>query len=57
MTETTQPEPMVLERTGWRARTRTDELGSLEVWALSAPIGLAGYEDDPAESHILRGID
>ncbi|MCY0942128.1 MULTISPECIES: hypothetical protein [Streptomyces] len=57
MTETTQPEPMVLERTGWRASTRTDELGSLEVWALSAPIRLAGYEDDPAESHILRGID
>ncbi|MER7049766.1 MULTISPECIES: hypothetical protein [Streptomyces] len=39
-----------------RAR-RPDELGSLEVWARSAPIRLAGYEEDLAEPHILQGID
>ncbi|WP_282692652.1 hypothetical protein [Streptomyces sp. CC208A] len=39
-------------------RKRQDgELGSLEVWARSAPIRLAGYEDDLAEPHILPGID
>ncbi|MDN3294880.1 hypothetical protein QWM81_12610 [Streptomyces ficellus] len=37
--------------------TRPDTLGSLEVWARSAPIRLAGYEDDLAEPHILPGID
>ncbi|MEU4732193.1 hypothetical protein AB0892_02455 [Streptomyces sp. NPDC005409] len=57
MTEMTKPEPELLERTGSRNKPRTDELGSLEVWARSAPIRLAGYEDDLAESHILRGID
>jgi hypothetical protein len=36
---------------------RSGELGSLEVWARSAPIRLAGYEDDLAEPHILPGID
>ncbi|MFF0448762.1 hypothetical protein ACFYT4_20525 [Streptomyces sp. NPDC004609] len=44
------------ERTGERI-ARSDELGSLEVWARSAPIRLAGYEDDLAEPHILPGID
>jgi hypothetical protein len=34
-----------------------EELGSLDVWARSAPIRLAGYEDDLAEPHILQGID
>ncbi|MBT2477496.1 hypothetical protein [Streptomyces sp. ISL-94] len=57
MTEMTQPEPTLLERPGSRSKPRTDELGSLEVWARSAPIRLAGYEDDLAEPHILRGID
>ncbi|NBM18162.1 hypothetical protein [Streptomyces sp. GC420] len=38
-------------------RTGPAELGSLEVWARSAPIRLAGYEDDLAEPHILQGID
>ncbi|WP_433548918.1 hypothetical protein ACQPZG_30575 [Streptomyces sp. CA-294286] len=33
------------------------EIGNLEVWARSAPIRLAGYEDDLAESHILPGVD
>ncbi|MGW7362861.1 hypothetical protein ACWGI8_05390 [Streptomyces sp. NPDC054841] len=36
---------------------RLDELGSLEVWARSAPIRLAGYEDDLEEPHILPGVD
>ncbi|MFE5792596.1 hypothetical protein ACFQ8C_08455 [Streptomyces sp. NPDC056503] len=36
---------------------RNGELGNLEVWARSAPIRLAGYEDDLAEPHILPGID
>lgn len=36
---------------------RTGRISSLEVWARSAPIRLAGYEDDLAEPHILPGID
>ncbi|WP_179120370.1 hypothetical protein [Streptomyces tsukubensis] len=36
---------------------RPGELGSLEVWARSAPIRLAGYEDDLAEPHILPSVD
>ncbi|GGZ37532.1 hypothetical protein GCM10010387_34630 [Streptomyces inusitatus] len=44
------------ERIRERVR-RPDELGSLEVWARSAPIRLAGYEEDLAEPHILQGID
>ncbi|MET9479184.1 hypothetical protein [Streptomyces sp. NPDC006638] len=36
---------------------RPEKLGNLEVWARSAPIRLAGYEDDLSEPHILRGID
>ncbi|MGW0993309.1 hypothetical protein [Streptomyces sp. NPDC002520] len=39
------------------ARRRRDELGSLDVWARSAPIRLAGYEDDLAEPHILPSVD
>ncbi|WP_173476402.1 hypothetical protein [Streptomyces sp. 150FB] len=34
-----------------------EKLGNLEVWARSAPIRLAGYEDDLAEPHILQGVD
>ncbi|MDH2388007.1 MULTISPECIES: hypothetical protein [Streptomyces] len=34
-----------------------EELNSLDVWARSAPIRLAGYEDDLAEPHILPGVD
>ncbi|GAA2234092.1 MULTISPECIES: hypothetical protein [Streptomyces] len=40
-----------------RAGRRADELGSLDVWARSAPIRLAGYEDDLAEPHILPSVD
>ncbi|MEU7064596.1 hypothetical protein ACIA6C_22955 [Streptomyces sp. NPDC051578] len=55
MTELTKSDQVLLERPG--RKTRSDELGSLEVWARSAPIRLAGYEDDLAEPHILPGID
>ncbi|MBM9508154.1 hypothetical protein [Actinacidiphila acididurans] len=34
-----------------------DEARPLDVWSRCAPIRLAGYEDDPSETHILRGID
>ncbi|MET8942856.1 hypothetical protein ABZX30_04505 [Streptomyces sp. NPDC004542] len=40
-----------------RAGRRPAELGSLDVWARSAPIRLAGYEDDLAEPHILPSVD
>ncbi|MEV6421145.1 hypothetical protein [Streptomyces sp. NPDC051662] len=40
-----------------RNRRPDKKLGNLEVWARSAPIRLAGYEDDLAEPHILPGID
>ncbi|MFJ3921520.1 hypothetical protein [Streptomyces sp. NPDC090022] len=55
--EMTQQDQSRGERQERRGRTRSDELGSLEVWARSAPIRLAGYEDDLAEPHILPGID
>ncbi|WP_435224814.1 hypothetical protein [Streptomyces sp. Tue6028] len=42
------------ERTG---RGTEKKLGSLDVWARSAPIRLAGYEDDLAEPHILPSVD
>ncbi|MGV9314904.1 hypothetical protein ACWDR0_22365 [Streptomyces sp. NPDC003691] len=48
----TRPPERIRER-----GARKDELGSLDVWARSAPIRLAGYEDDLAEPHILPGID
>ncbi|MGW3187875.1 hypothetical protein ACWDBT_08420 [Streptomyces ardesiacus] len=40
-----------------RARRRPGEIGSLDVWARSAPIRLAGYEEDLAEPHILPSVD
>ncbi|MEV7419627.1 hypothetical protein [Streptomyces sp. NPDC089919] len=55
--ELTKHDQGLKERTERHARRRSDELGSLEVWARSAPIRLAGYEDDLAEPHILPGID
>ncbi|MFF8945694.1 hypothetical protein ACF1A5_26115 [Streptomyces sp. NPDC014864] len=39
------------------AGRRPGDLGSLDVWARSAPIRLAGYEDDLAEPHILPSVD
>ncbi|SCK61226.1 MULTISPECIES: hypothetical protein [unclassified Streptomyces] len=38
-------------------RRKAEALGSLEVWSRSAPIRLAGYEDDLAEPHILPSVD
>ncbi|MEU2155251.1 hypothetical protein ABZ532_09530 [Streptomyces sp. NPDC019396] len=55
-TEVMKQEKRPAER-GERVGRRGDELGSLEVWARSAPIRLAGYEDDLEEPHILPGID
>jgi hypothetical protein len=43
-----------VERGGLRTEKK---LGSLDVWAHSAPIRLAGYEDDLAEPHILPSVD
>jgi hypothetical protein len=40
-----------------RAGHRPDDIGSLDVWARSAPIRLAGYEEDLAEPHILPSVD
>ncbi|MEU5217079.1 hypothetical protein AB0G79_12905 [Streptomyces sp. NPDC020807] len=54
--ELTKQEPRQAESPE-RSSRRNGELGSLEVWARSAPIRLAGYEDDLAEPHILPGID
>ncbi|GAA2259063.1 hypothetical protein GCM10010145_33650 [Streptomyces ruber] len=45
------------ERTDRIGRRPKGELGSLDVWARSAPIRLAGYEDDLAEPHILPSVD
>ncbi|MFJ8311544.1 MULTISPECIES: hypothetical protein [unclassified Streptomyces] len=54
--ETTEREPRTPEHDGERAG-RPEKLRNLEVWARSAPIRLAGYEEDLAEPHILPGID
>ncbi|MET7324337.1 hypothetical protein [Streptomyces sp. NPDC005549] len=56
---TTNPEQRTEERTGraGRAGRRPGEIGSLDVWARSAPIRLAGYEEDLAEPHILPSVD
>ncbi|MBO7937417.1 MULTISPECIES: hypothetical protein [Streptomyces] len=40
-----------------RAGRRPGDIRSLDVWARSAPIRLAGYEDDLAEPHILPSVD
>ncbi|WP_107486348.1 hypothetical protein [Streptomyces sp. MUSC 14] len=54
--EKTNREQRPEERTQ-RGGRRPGELGSLDVWARSAPIRLAGYEDDLAEPHILPSVD
>lgn len=54
--ELTKYEKRTADRPGERAR-RPEKLRNIEVWARSAPIRLAGYEDDLAEPHILPGID
>ncbi|AZQ32864.1 MULTISPECIES: hypothetical protein [Streptomyces] len=54
--EQTNREQRPKERTE-RSGRRSKEIGSLDVWARSAPIRLAGYEDDLAEPHILPSVD
>ncbi|MEU2953778.1 hypothetical protein [Streptomyces xanthochromogenes] len=54
--ETTERERRTPELGGERAG-RPEKLRNIEVWARSAPIRLAGYEEDLAEPHILPGID
>jgi hypothetical protein len=54
--ETKNSDQRPKERTE-RAGRRSNEIGSLDVWARSAPIRLAGYEDDLAEPHILPSVD
>ncbi|MER5936683.1 MULTISPECIES: hypothetical protein [unclassified Streptomyces] len=53
--EKTNREQRPKERTERAGRSK--EIGSLDVWARSAPIRLAGYEDDLAEPHILPSVD
>ncbi|CAM5283909.1 MULTISPECIES: hypothetical protein [Streptomyces] len=53
--QTIQDEPP-LSRPERRAKA-TQNPGCLEVWSRSAPIRLAGYEDDLAEPHILPSVD
>ncbi|MFJ4681771.1 hypothetical protein ACIQNG_08970 [Streptomyces sp. NPDC091377] len=40
-----------------RPGRKPGDICSLDVWARSAPIRLAGYEDDLAEPHILPSVD
>ncbi|MEW2300550.1 hypothetical protein AB0958_11330 [Streptomyces sp. NPDC006655] len=54
--EKTNREQRPAERTEG-AGSRSGQLGSLDVWARSAPIRLAGYEEDLAEPHILPSVD
>ena len=54
--EKTNGEQRSKERTE-RAGRGSKEIGSLDVWARSAPIRLAGYEEDLAEPHILPSVD
>ncbi|MFC9625229.1 hypothetical protein ACFTXM_36460 [Streptomyces sp. NPDC056930] len=54
--ELTKREKRPAERQGERARG-PEKLRNIEVWARSAPIRLAGYEDDLAEPHILPSVD
>lgn len=53
-TTETLPEEPGTER-GHDGAALLDEERPPATWA--PPIRLAGYEDDPSETHILRGID
>lgn len=55
--EKTNPDQRPKERAERAGRRTEKNLGSLEVWARSAPIRLAGYEEDLAEPHILPSVD
>ncbi len=52
-----RPEKTAAERGGKTAAALLDEERPLDAWSRCAPIRLAGYEDDPSETHILRSID
>ncbi|MEU3225547.1 hypothetical protein ABZ695_20615 [Streptomyces sp. NPDC006976] len=54
--EMTKHEEPPAERPG-KPGSGSEKLRNIEVWARSAPIRLAGYEEDLAEPHILQGID
>ncbi|MFD7131685.1 hypothetical protein [Streptomyces sp. NPDC059894] len=54
--ETTNREQSPKERAERKGR-KAGDIGSLDVWARSAPIRLAGYEEDLAEPHILPSVD
>ncbi|MFJ5533884.1 hypothetical protein [Streptomyces sp. NPDC093261] len=55
--EKTNSDQRPKERAERGGRRTEQKLGSLDVWARSAPIRLAGYEDDLAEPHILPSVD
>ncbi|MFF2327370.1 MULTISPECIES: hypothetical protein [unclassified Streptomyces] len=55
--ELTKREKRPAERRDGERAPKAEKLRNIEVWARSAPIRLAGYEDDLAEPHILPGID
>ncbi|WP_311765393.1 hypothetical protein [Streptomyces zingiberis] len=59
MTTTTETsiDPLPAEPAEPLAASRWAAFRGLDAWSTAAPIRLAGYDDDPAESHILRGID
>ncbi|MEU6278241.1 hypothetical protein ABZ871_38475 [Streptomyces populi] len=43
---------------GARSRTSMAHRPSgSETWSRRVPVRLAGYEDDPEDAHIVRGID
>lgn len=52
-----QPESKDQTADGGDSAVLLDEERPLDAWSRCAPIRLAGYEDDPTETHILRGID
>ncbi|MGP3981619.1 hypothetical protein [Streptomyces sp. KR80] len=54
-TKRSQLPPERKERAG--RHNRPKEARNPDAWSRSSPIRLAGYDDDPAESHIVRGID
>ncbi|MET7604394.1 hypothetical protein ABZU45_31335 [Streptomyces avermitilis] len=55
--EKTELDERPKERTEGAGGGPEKKLGSLDVWSRSAPIRLAGYEDDLAEPHILPSVD
>lgn len=52
-----RPKKKLVTKRGSDGAALLDEERPLDAWSRCAPIRLAGYEDDPSETHILRGID